>query len=44
MNHVEVRKVRVNITSSFFPESSRELGECLRPLPSKNSFILRYGS
>jgi len=29
MYHVEVRKVRANITSSFFPESSREFGECL---------------
>jgi len=28
--HVEVRKVRANITSSFFPESSREFGECLK--------------
>lgn len=33
MYHVEVRKVRANITSSFFPESSRELGECLKPFP-----------
>jgi hypothetical protein len=31
MYHVEVRKVRANMTSSFFPESSRELGECLKP-------------
>ena len=31
MYHVEVRKVSANITSSFFPESSRELGECLNP-------------
>ena len=31
MYHVEVRKVSANITSSFFPESSRELGECLKP-------------
>ena len=29
MYHVEVRKVRANITSSFFPDSSREFGECL---------------
>lgn len=31
MYHVEVRKVRENMTSSFFPESSRELGEWLKP-------------
>ena len=32
--HVEVRKVSANITSSFFPESSREFGECLKHPPS----------
>ena len=27
------------MTSSFFPESSRELGECLGQVPSQNEFI-----
>ena len=37
MYHVEVRKVRANIVSSFLPESSRELGECLA------KFLVRVG-
>ena len=38
MYHVEVRKVRTNITSSFFPESSRDSGECLDQFPCQSAF------